>query len=146
MKTALKKGFTLIELLVVISIIGILATLITANLNAARSRARDSVRKADLKNLQTALRLYYNDKGKYPTASEIPWDGPWTSGSTTYMNLVPDDPLPNQHYAYTYDVSSDTYVLQACLENESDPKCDEDVGGGEGSITCTGGCSYTVKP
>ena len=61
-----KKGFTLIELLVVVSLLGVLATLVIANLNSARERTRDATRKSDLRNIQTALRLYYNDKGTYP--------------------------------------------------------------------------------
>jgi len=63
-------AFTLIELLVVVSLIGVLTTLIAANLNAARERGRDAARKADLRNLQTALRLYYNDKNFFPANSE----------------------------------------------------------------------------
>jgi len=59
-------AFTLIELLVVISIIGLLATLLVANFNAARARARDAQRKSDVRNIQTALRLYYNDTKRYP--------------------------------------------------------------------------------
>ena len=63
------KGFTLVELLVVISLIGILSTLVIANLNSARERARDAQRKSDLRNIQTALRLYYNDNAGYPASS-----------------------------------------------------------------------------
>ena len=61
------KGFTLIELLVVIAIIGILATLAIVSLTTARSSSRDAKRLADLKQLQTALEVYYNDYGSYPT-------------------------------------------------------------------------------
>ena len=137
-------GFTLIELLVVISIIGLLATLITANLNAARSRSRDAVRKADLKNIQTALRIYYNDNGAYP--SSISWGDEWSSGSNIYMNEIPNDPLPDQSYAYTMDSDNDTFTLTACLENTSDTKCDTDES--ENIISCSGsaGCLYTVQP
>ncbi len=133
-----RAGFTLIEMLVVISIIGILATLVAANLNSARSRARDAQRKSDMKNLQTALRLYYNDFGIYPGASGggnilgcgsatppaslCPWGSEWSvhDGTTVYMTALPRDPLsPTQSYRYASS-DSDDYTLSACLENKSD--------------------------
>ncbi|OGY45023.1 MAG: hypothetical protein A3A24_02510 [Candidatus Buchananbacteria bacterium RIFCSPLOWO2_01_FULL_46_12] len=60
------KGFTLIELLVVIAIIGLLSTLAVVALNSAREKARDAKRVADVKQVQTALELYYNDASSYP--------------------------------------------------------------------------------
>ncbi len=66
MKNQKKKGFTLIELLVVIAIIGLLATLSVVALNNARERARDSRRVSDIKQIQTALELYYNAEDGYP--------------------------------------------------------------------------------
>jgi prepilin-type N-terminal cleavage/methylation domain-containing protein len=59
-------AFTLIELLVVIAIIGILATVSVIALNNARAKSRDTKRVADIKQLTTALALYYNDKKEYP--------------------------------------------------------------------------------
>ena len=117
------QGFTLIELLVVISIIGILATLVAANLNSARSRARDAERKSDVKNIQTALRLYFNDSGTYPPTGyfDSRWGGEWNVGSTVYMSTLPQDPLsPSQTYNYQLGADTDTYTLSACLENASD--------------------------
>ena len=61
-----KKGFTLIELLVVIAIIGLLSTLAVVALNNARQKSRDAKRVADVKQIQTALELFYNDCGGYP--------------------------------------------------------------------------------
>lgn len=134
MNKTVQKGFTLIEMLVVISIIGILATLVAANLNSARSRARDAQRKSDMKNIQTALRVYYNDFGVYPGASGgnilgcglgislCPWGSEWSvnSGANVYMQVLPTDPLsPSQSYKYVF-TDSDNYILSACLENQSD--------------------------
>ncbi len=59
-------GFTLIELLVVIAIIGVLAGIVVTSLNSARAKSRDARRKADLKQLYTALNLYYNQTGGFP--------------------------------------------------------------------------------
>src|SRR5437588_640087 len=60
------KGFTLIELLVVIAIIGILATIVMVNVLSVRSRARDTQRKSDIRQIQSALELYRADQGSYP--------------------------------------------------------------------------------
>jgi type II secretion system protein G len=144
-------AFTLIELLVVISIIGILATLMIANLNSARARARDAERKSDLKNISTALRLYFNDNGVFPPASgpkAIPWGSPWTNsdGSTVYMQKVPNDPLYNQQdlspkqYQYVLGSTGDTFTLSACMENASDPQ-----GVPASGITCDSGTMFQVS-
>ena len=121
-------GFTLIEMLVVISIIGILAVLVAANLNSARGRARDAERKSDIKNIETAMRLYYNDYGSYPSTNSLPWASKWSNGSIVYMETLPQDPLsPNQKYQYKAGTAADNYTtkdnytLVACLENSSDP-------------------------
>lgn len=133
-------GFTLIEMLVVISIIGILATLVAANLNSARSRARDAQRKSDLKNIETALRLYYNDNSRYPDPSQLPWGGQWASGNTVYMETLPKDPLsPTQDYVYKLGTSTDNYTLYACLENSSDPN-----GVASGNL-CSSGTMFQIQ-
>lgn len=61
-----KSGFTLIELLIVIVIMGIVMALVTTNLFGARQRGSDSQKKSNLKELKTALQLYYVDYRIYP--------------------------------------------------------------------------------
>lgn len=93
-----QKGFTLIELLVVIAIIGLLSTLAVVALNNARAKSRDARRLSDVKQMQTAMELYFNDCGSYP-ASTTPGgtiaqnDGTCT-GTVTYMAVVPNNPQP----------------------------------------------------
>lgn len=122
MKRPNLKGFTLIELLVVIAIIGLLSTLAVVALNSARQKSRDSKRVADVKQIQTALELYFADENGYPVeatavtlggASDkvlcagdsadgfLPvangaggCDADSTPGATVYMGLVPAAPTP----------------------------------------------------
>ncbi len=115
-----KKGFTLIELLVVIAIIGLLSTLSVVALNNARQKSRDAKRVSDIKQVQTALELYFVDQNGYPSTSVTLGPGTGTTamsltsgsgfvigtgGGTTYMGQVPANPTPattaNPTYVYT---------------------------------------------
>lgn len=120
-----KKGFTLIELLVVIAIIGLLSTLAVVALGNARVKARDSKRLSDLKQMQTALELYYTDQSNYPQTSGALGStdfaclnnaGWGVAGcANPYMGLVPLDPKSGN---YTYTAASSSYTLDATLEGD----------------------------
>lgn len=117
-----QQGFTLIELLVVIAIIGLLSTLAVVALNNARMKSRDAKRVSDVKQIQTALELYYNDANGYP-ATVAGNDAIATDG-VTYMAVVPSNPSPftdggcttaTADYTYTVGVNNTTYTLAYCL-------------------------------
>ncbi len=59
------RGFTLIELLVVISIIGVLASIVLASLNSARSKGRDARISSDVQQARLTLAVGY-DGFKFP--------------------------------------------------------------------------------
>lgn len=129
-----KKGFTLIELLVVIAIIGLLSTLAVVSLNNARSKSRDAKRVSDIKQVQTALELYYADNNGYPAGSSIQigsssaavclasgstpgWQTAANCTGTVYMGNVPKNPLPNgATYIYNVGSSNATYTITFSLE------------------------------
>lgn len=116
-----QRGFTLIELLVVIAIIGLLSTLAVVSLNNARLKSRDARRVSDIKQIQTALELYYNDVNAYPAS--LTSGTPIAASGVTYMAIVPANPTPSNDgncaagniYTYVAGVSNTTYTLTYCL-------------------------------
>ncbi len=59
------RGFTLIELLVVIAIIGILASVVLASLNTARSKGSDAAVKGALSQIRSQAELFYDGGQTY---------------------------------------------------------------------------------
>jgi len=153
-----KSAFTLIELLVVIAIIGILATVSILALTNARAKSRDAKRAGDMKQVQTALELFFNDKGRYPTAVE--WSANQiystsTIGTSTYMQIIPTAPTPtdgscttNQNsFSYSQTESGNSYTISFCLGGNTGTlnpgqKC-LTPGGIVDASCCSGSISYS---
>lgn len=153
----IQKGFTLIELLVVMSIVSLVSSVIFASFNSARAKGRDSKRISELRQIKTALEIYYNDKGQYPNSlAAVASSGAYNSGwstllSSSYMTSMPNDPInTTAQYGYYYAPQykqtgncifvstglATTYVLATRLENTSASanSCSATFGGWDNSF------------
>ncbi|HOY56113.1 MAG TPA: prepilin-type N-terminal cleavage/methylation domain-containing protein [bacterium] len=107
----ISQGFTLVELLVVVSIMGLLATLAIAALQSARQKGRDARRQGDMKQIKTAIELYFDANGFYPqcagnnicTSTGYQGNIQALAISPTYMVTIPTDPRNSSTvYGYYY--------------------------------------------
>ena len=130
-----QSGFTLIELLVVIAIIGVLASVVMVSVEAARSKARDTARRAALNQIQVALELYRNDYGTFQVIGGGHMGGGqgWLSyeNGASYATAVTrvlynggylpvpliEDPTTSPGYMIYICNNGQSYAISATLEN-----------------------------
>jgi len=65
-----ERGFTLIEIIVVVFILSLLAAIITPRIIGRTDDARIAEAKVQIKNFETALKLYKLDNGFYPGSEQ----------------------------------------------------------------------------
>ena len=146
------KGFTLIELLVVIAIIGLLSSIVLASLNSARTKSRDARRVSDLKQLQTALELYYNDNTAYPTATTQAAASTTLAALVTggYIATIPVDPAYTSSNNYRYEYKTTTagafYCIGANMEGSSPPTSSCNTGASGLGAAMASPVDYSVGP
>lgn len=146
-----RKGFTLTEILVVVSIIGILTAVIIGGVTSTRSKARDTRRVADMKQISEAIENYFSSCYSYP--SELT-DLESSSSCTEYipvLNSLPHDPQisTNGDYEYYSDTAGGTlgtakrFHLCATLESSNANKGKAGIGKFNISDVCDGTTSNT---
>jgi prepilin-type N-terminal cleavage/methylation domain-containing protein len=97
----LERGFTLVELMVVVAIIALIAGLIIPNYVHARRQATVSSTQATMKQIGTALELYFADHQDYPAGSHVSVSAALFGGANnSYLNSTPSN--ARQDYVYTY--------------------------------------------
>jgi len=119
------RGFTLIEVLVTITIISILAGVVTMVAITASVTGRDADRQTDLRALQAAVEAYYRDNGRYPEGCRGAgnWSGEAGTAFACPSSMVP----PNQYIVglapqYISRLPSDPN-RSGCVDTSPSPEC-----------------------
>lgn len=157
----ISRGFTLIELLVVIAIIGILSSVVLASLNSARVKGRDARRISDVKQVQLALELYYDNHQSYPVASYSSGNASTSLAVLTtenFISSIPADPTNSGTYVYSYASANldgtactsgtcPSYIVKAVIEgSNATPAGDLDNGGGLSTAMSCDDPAYCMRP
>ena len=109
----IKKGFTLVELMIVVAIIAILAAAIVIGYAHARTSSQVATSAANLKEISTALELYYSDNQAYPASaasiSSATFGDSGDASGQTYMPAAPK--APGAVAAYELTTTGNGYVI-----------------------------------
>jgi|GEM_PF-1049425 len=123
-----QSGFSLTELVVTMSIVCATATVTSAQIDDILPTARDASRKANIKQVQTALYLYMDDNGQFPISNTAkPTEAGYAlvkdaleNDDNRYISDMPVDPLNKDNYIYKYWSDGQTYKIIYETEDPND--------------------------
>lgn len=106
------------EILVVVAIVAVLSVILVVMLRIDRQTTRDARRVSDIRQMQVALEMHFNDESRYPAQVQ---GGAPIKGATSgiiYMLAVPGDPLARSGrlYEYASEEPYGTYAIRFVLE------------------------------
>ncbi len=128
------RAFTLIELMIVVVILGLLATVIMPRILDKPEKARRAKAKFDISSIETALRLFHTDIGRFPTTSEglealVTNPGIRNYSDKGYLDTIPNDPWDNPYIYISPGLHHKDYDLESFGKDGEDggTKDDRDV-------------------
>lgn len=145
-----QSGMTLIEIMVVVTILGLIATIVTVNVLGRLDQAKVTAAKTQVKNLETALDEFRRDNGFYPATEqglkslvEKPTLGrtpnSYPRGGYLKGGAVPRDPWGCEFTYYSPGVHGNPYEITSlgadCQEGGED--VDADINSWEIGVTKT---------
>ncbi len=117
-----KKGFTLLEIIVVVFILSLLAAIVAPKIIGRTDDARIADAKVQIKNLETALKLFKLDNGFYPsteqglaaliekpTTGQIPTK--YREGGYLEQRKIPVDPWGNPYLYISPGLNGDFDII-----------------------------------
>ena len=112
-------AFAILELIILCFIVLVFLIVSLTSYLSARVKTRDSQRLADIKQIQTALKVFYTDNGFYPETSSFGEP----KGITDYIKYWPIAPTPTDgscdqsqnQYTYSPRASGESFEVQFCL-------------------------------
>jgi general secretion pathway protein G len=117
-----RKGFTLLEIIVVVFILSLLAAIVAPKIIGRTDDARIAEAKVQIKNLETALKLFKLDNGFYPSTEqglaallEKPTTGQippkYRDGGYLEQKKVPLDPWGNPYVYISPGLNGDFDII-----------------------------------
>jgi len=132
-----QKGTSIVELMVILATASIMVGGVSVKVSDIMAEAHDVQRMANLRQMVTALEIYYLDYQKYPQVSESDSQSRWDKLISEFEDGNYLGSFPTQPENYDYKDSDGGYILKVLFENPENPYLETDWDGINQGIDCS---------